>query len=689
MSASAGTEPIERVRPSNRPDDSVQGAAQLAHRQDIDGLRAIAVAVVVLFHAGMSGLGGGFVGVDVFFVISGYLITGIISRDIAQGKFSIITFYERRIRRIFPALSVVLIVSAILAKYLLLPHHLVEFGKSLAAAMLFASNIFFQNIGQYFDGPSELRPLLHTWSLSVEEQFYIFFPVYLFIASKLFRPRRVVHLSAVLALVFAALSAWTVRHHPKAAFYLAPTRAHELLIGGLLSMKLLPDVKSAKWRDLLSVLGLAMIVASVFGYSEETPFPGWQALLPCVGAALIIYAGTTGPSLVGRLLSVRPMRGLGLISYSLYLWHWPLLAFARYWAIRQCTALELTGVVILAVLVSIVSWRFVEQPFRGKNAVFTRKPLFAVAGLVLVTFTASGLYLAKRQPYPASIGWAEADVPLIITPAPGQHSEQCLPKFSASGVPSDGCVIGSPEAKELTFLAWGDSHAQVLSFPLGKVANDAGKAGLAYAVMACPPIIGVRKVSPGIALEDNDFCWRSNEGAFRMIMQTPTIKDVVLVARWQWHATSFGYASEWNHRIYLYKDGSKVRMTESEVEDAIVETVRTLIAAGKRVHFVESAPEFSYRAPESVGRVLMYGRDPRMLDEPVGPVEERAAIVRRIADRFKSEPKFKLIPTHDLFCKSDVCSFRSPRGPLYYDSNHFGALANGMLGERIASIFSP
>ncbi|MCB5200694.1 acyltransferase, partial [Loktanella sp. TSTF-M6] len=299
------------------------------YRRDIDGLRTLAVVPVVLGHAGLGLFAGGFVGVDVFFVISGFLITGILVRELEQGRFSLIDFYERRARRILPALFVVLAACIVVFWFLLLPQHYVVIGKAGIASLLFSSNIYFFRIDSaYFANATSMQPLLHTWSLAVEEQFYIVFPVLLWLIAAWRRTSRTL-LIAGLSLASFALAVWMVPRHPVAAFYLTPTRVWELGLGALLALGAFPALRHRLLAELVAAAGLVAIAWAVFTLDKTDPFPGLNALAPCLGAVAIIWAGQSQITLTGRLLSTRGMVGIGLMSYSLYLVHWPVLVAAR------------------------------------------------------------------------------------------------------------------------------------------------------------------------------------------------------------------------------------------------------------------------------------------------------------------------------------------------------------------------
>lgn len=367
----------------------------MIYRPEIDGLRAIAVAAVILFHAGFTLFGGGFVGVDVFFVISGFLITSIIVEDLKAGRFSLLRFYERRARRILPALFLVMAVSVPFAYRLLSPDDLKDFAQSLAAISLFSSNILFWGESGYFDTQAELKPLLHTWSLAVEEQFYVVFPLLLIAAWRLGRTV-LVSVLGVLALVSLAISIGEVRDYPSAAFYLLPSRAWQLLVGGLTSFLVdrwqtaagrQPFVRHAS--EAAGWLGMAMILFALFRFSDQTPFPGLNASLPTLGTALVLLAASQHTR-VGRLLAWKPLVGLGLISYSAYLWHQPLFAFTKHALLADLPA-NLAVVLCAATLaLACLSWRYVEQPFRDRS-LCGRRAVFALSAAGMVAFVGLGL----------------------------------------------------------------------------------------------------------------------------------------------------------------------------------------------------------------------------------------------------------------------------------------------------------
>lgn len=363
----------------------------MRYRKEIDGLRALAVIPVVFFHAGFGLFAGGYVGVDVFFVISGYLITGIVMHEVDRGAFSIADFYERRIRRILPALFLVVLVCVPTAFLLLLPAELKEFSQSLIAVAMFSSNVLFWAQSGYFEGAAELKPLLHTWSLSVEEQFYLFFPLLLVLTWRWGR-KWVVALLSIVAMASLLLAEWGALNKPIAAFFLLPTRAWELLLGSLVAFYLARDSRhhfTLSQCNLLSSAGLALVMYAIFGFDGQTTFPGLHALVPTLGAALMII-GAKPETWVGHVLCRPLMVTVGLISYSTYLWHQPLFAFARHLGVERSSILTLGGLAALSLVLGYFSWRYVETPIR-RNRAISRRSIFLMAGAGSLTMLLLGL----------------------------------------------------------------------------------------------------------------------------------------------------------------------------------------------------------------------------------------------------------------------------------------------------------
>ena len=367
----------------------------MKYRAEIDGLRAIAVVPIILFHAGFEYFSGGFVGVDVFFVISGYLITTIILSEKEQGSFSLVNFYERRFRRILPALFMVMLVSLIFSLLWLMPSYMEDFSQSLMAVSTFSSNILFWRESGYWEISNELKPLLHTWSLAVEEQYYVLYPLFLMQIWH-FRKDWILGSFIVIAAISLATAQWGAYNKPIPTFYLLPTRGWELAIGAGIAyyflyrkqtVQILLSHKSV--NEALGLLGLLMISYAVYVFDKGTPFPSLYALVPTVGTGLIILFSSS-QTMVGRLLSIKPLVAVGLISYGAYLWHWPLLVFARHLSLTEPSELTFAILALLSFPLAYLSWRYIEKPFRTKS-IFSRKTIFTLSFIGSVIFITVGL----------------------------------------------------------------------------------------------------------------------------------------------------------------------------------------------------------------------------------------------------------------------------------------------------------
>lgn len=494
-----------------------------AYRPEIDGLRGLAVLPVICFHYGVDGFSGGYVGVDVFFVISGFLIVGIIDRETSDGSFSVARFYERRIRRIIPALVVMLLSSTVVAVWTLLPQQLNNFGKSTVVTVLFSSNIYFWTQSGYFAPRSEMSPLLHAWSLSLEEQFYIIVPAIMIILTWVGRRVSACESKklkvAVLAIIGAAsflLCFDMTINSPSAAFFMLPTRAWELLAGALLAIA--PIGGAPLIREIASLAGMLLIVAAVVAYDRRTPFPGVSAVLPVAGAVLVIWGGRS--TVGGRILSFPPMVRVGLISYSLYLWHWPILVFAK----QMRAEVELPSqwtfacFVVMTVL-SFFTWRFVERPFR--RAAIDRGRLFAGTAAVLALCIGAGLLPIVWDGMPARFSKQTVAFANTSFSAEGQA---CLTRSARA--PLDFCEFGPDRP---TFVVWGDSHAGALFPAIERAAKLANRSGLFAGFNGCHPLF---MIPPALQGRDREKCSDRNRGVAERIRSDPSVTTVILAAFW-------------------------------------------------------------------------------------------------------------------------------------------------------------
>jgi peptidoglycan/LPS O-acetylase OafA/YrhL len=450
------------------------------NRRDIDGLRALAVIPVVLFHFGFSTFSGGFVGVDVFFVISGFLITSILFREIGAQRFSFVDFWARRARRIIPALSVVMLATLALGWLLLTAKDFSELGRTVRYQSLFISNILFMREDGYFAPASDLKPLLHTWSLAVEEQYYIFFPLLMVLLMRHIRHWRWV-LFAVLLISFGLNVAY-IERKPDVAFFSLPTRAWELLCGAMLAV--LPARKHAvrPWLyQAVGVAGLVAVLVAVFTFDRETLFPGWAALLPVLGATALIWSGGQGSTWAGRLLSLPVFVWIGLLSYSLYLWHWPIYVYANAISVDGIQPWEALGWMLLALGLAWLSWRFVELPFREKQLLGGRKPVLVAGLLAMVALAVTGSVVRSADGFPQRLTGKALEYAQAREWRAGQM--KCM-LVTSDKQADKACLLGENQELPATQLFWGDSHAAAL---LPAIKNGAAREAVQHECLSTDP----------------------------------------------------------------------------------------------------------------------------------------------------------------------------------------------------------
>lgn len=514
---------------SDVPSKGAHHHPKLGYRPEIDGLRSLAILPVLLFHAGVPGFDGGFVGVDIFFVISGFLITGIIAEELEAKRFSILTFYERRARRILPALAFFSLLTLVAAWIFLLPSFFEDFSQSLVAVGTFTSNIYFWKNSGYFENTALLRPLLHTWSLAVEEQFYIVMPIAMWLLHRYAR-RYLFWGLAIAAALSLALSIYATGVAPTANFFLLPTRAWELLLGSLLAISGAHGLPR-RLNSIAAIIGVVLIGIAVFGYTEATPFPGLTALPPCLGAFLIILTGRQTP--VGAVLSTRPIVFIGKISYSLYLAHWPVTVFIRYVTLEEPTALHCLVIILASFALAIFSWWFVERPFRTRRAAGSRNTWTVLTGAVatlaaLAVLGGAGIWSSGFPGrFPDYIAMKNRAIELARSePSNTWRNGKC---FFEEGQPfgnwkAEDCLLVSDPGPGPATLLWGDSFAAHYVPGLTANANLVPGRLYQYIYAGCPPVLAYYSYA-------RPSCSTFNEKAVEII-KSLDIKTVVLSARW-------------------------------------------------------------------------------------------------------------------------------------------------------------
>ena len=647
--------------------------ARLGFRPDIDGLRALAVLGVVLYHAGVPWLPGGFAGVDVFFVISGYLITGLLLAEQARlGRLSLTNFYARRARRILPAVLLT-IGTTLLAGSLVLyaVEDMQDLLSSAAASLAFVANEYFRlNAGGYFDGPAEWMPFLHLWSLSVEEQFYVFWPVVLMLLARWVSPtHRLLALTLLVVSGFALSNLLLVRSH-ELAFYSIGSRYWELGVGAWLALR--DQRQRPAWSQvsasILSLLGLLLIAASYLVLEKTSLFPGVGALLPVLGAACVIAGNRDGlPAWVSHLLANRVMLRLGLLSFSWYLWHWPLLALARNY--RQGSA-DLQQDLLLVALALVLAWfshRFVETPFRQRQV--PTATTLKLAGGVLIFSIAGALGLKAwlaSQPANATLA-ALVRIKHDKTP----YRDTChLPNEAAfDRLPFDACIQGEGLPR---VMVWGDSHANAWA-PMLDAVTDSPFAVLTMS--ACPPLLGVTPLVAGVSLRH---CRAFNDAMLQQVRLSTAngLRGVLLVARWPKYAGQRRLTLRDASPDFLDPHDRRAEASLSLLKTALGKQLDLLQGLGLRVAIVQVAPEF----PEEIRRCLMHAPADRCGISRQTFEAYRAPVSRAIEQAAAGRDQVRVWDPVNFFCNAEVCPPFVGRHPASYDDNHVSASAARAYG---------
>jgi peptidoglycan/LPS O-acetylase OafA/YrhL len=637
------------------------------YRPEVDGLRAVAVLPVMFFHAGFEAFGGGFVGVDVFFVISGYLITSLLLEELDAGRFSLVKFYERRARRILPALFFVMLVCLPFAWSWLVPSDLEAFAQSVVAVTVFASNVLFWLQSGYFDTAGELKPLLHTWSLAVEEQYYLLFPLFLLFTWR-FGRARVFSILASVALASLALAEWGTVHDRNATFFLLPARAWELFVGSLVAYYLRYRRGGATPRPVAeagALAGMAMIAYGVFSFDASTPFPGFAALWPTLGtASIIVWARPDG--LVGRLLSWKPVVGIGLVSYSAYLWHQPLFAFARHRLADQSEAAHYGLLIGLTFALAYFSWRFVEKPFRDRGRVSVRA-VFSGAATASAAFLALGLAGFATAGFVDRARWRGLDDALAVAGQRGSAEKLCAGHAVESPLGPLVCVIGDPGAKPDGVL-WGDSYAGSLRYGLHRELVARHRSFYFVSSDGCVPIEGVTRTVR------TDFgCTPERHARFvREFLASDDLAHLVWIG-------AFSVLTGDGAHDYVI-DGKTA--TPAVAESRILSTLAKLRREGKKVVIVPDTPTFPN--PVAHHAIRNFNRGGVAAGIQVVDRGELEARYRQSHLILAARRHAVVIDSLGIFCGRATCSSHTPaRRLLYIDVGHLSHTGSQWLARHV------
>ena len=611
----------------------------MKYRAEIDGLRALAVVPAILFHAGFDLFNGGFVGVDVFFVISGFLITTILIEDIENNRFSIVNFYVRRARRILPALFFVMLVCIPFAWMWMLPNQMAGFSRSLVAVSLFASNVLFWRESGYFAAAAGEMPLLHTWSLAVEEQYYLLFPIFLFLAWR-FGKNRVFWMIVVSAAISLALSEWNWRNSATANFYLAPTRVWELFAGSIAAF--IVQKRGVRANNALSLIGLIAIIFAIFAFDETTPFPSLYALVPVVCVVLLILFAEK-KTLAAKLLSTRAFVGIGLISYSAYLWHQPLFAFARVKLIEEPSIVLMGVLSLLSMLLAILSWKFIEQPFRkygGKR--LRRKEILTLSISGILLMSALGYLGHKQDGFPQR--WEVFITAPNITDYDTYYenlwnlSYPCTPeKIFIEAEIHDGVkrCMQSKEDGRPDLVLLGDSHAEHLY----------------YGLAVSQPNLNVGYYNKG-----------------KPFLSNPNYGDIFLELRENNHAQVVVVAMHYRN------------ISRQKIRDELSGLIEFLISSNKRVLVLGDNPYFDVPIGDCIYYKLEDNPCIQNKDELLYTPDHYKDILTNLSQHY-SVP---YIDIFDAFCEKSKCSSFDRKGSaLYQDRGHLNEYGSLIAAEYL------
>ena len=608
------------------------------YRPDIDGLRAVAVMLVVFFHTEL-GFRGGFVGVDVFFVISGFLITGILLRDMESSSFSLVGFWVRRIRRIMPAGIAVLLCVMVAGYFLMTPVDYRDLGIAVRSQALFSGNIYFWHSTGYFDGAAYTKPLLHTWSLALEEQFYLLLPLILLCLFKFFRRGIVASLIFASVLSFLVGLAATVTH-PNAAYYLLPARAWELLLGSVVAAWKSPP----KWLTVgtTSFIGTVLIVGSGMCFTEQTAYPGMAALAPCLGAAAVLLGNAPGKSLCCRWYQSRPLVFLGQISYSLYLWHWPIISFVRYRTSDHIPMWVDIVVVLLSILLAYISWKLIENPFRRGTLLRRRAVALGFGGV------ATGVVFACATVIVLSNGFSFRFPARILEYAASQNDKAFYRGLTLEEVKNGASVPLGPsrDTGHVELVVWGDSHAMCAVPPARSLCEEYGIPGAAFTRPATPPVLNyVSPTAPGSLARD---AVAYNAEVLKMIARKKA-KRVLLAAFW----------------TRELERGSPRRLLSG-----LIDTVDALHASGVTVYFMRTFPVQEQNVPRLLARAALIGADPDTLGISVAEHRRQAVAEDALVRKLEHRGVIILDPTKCLSDSNGICRAEWNEKAAYWDSHH-------------------
>lgn len=626
------------------------------YRSDIDGLRSLAIIPVVMFHAGFSSASGGFIGVDVFFVISGYLITSLLLKEFHQNSFSILKFYERRARRILPALIVLIFVTIIIGYFILLPSEYEKLARSSVTSVLFSANIYFWLTTGYFEIEAAATPLLHMWSLGVEEQYYIIFPIIVYFVLRCFSS---VYLFIIVLFIFLLslfLCVTLIDVNSTFTFYMLPTRAWEILAGSLLAFKLLPKMNNSYVINTLSLLGLTLIISGVLLIEEGDSFPGYLAIVPVLGAALIIHAGDTKTGFVYKLLSTKFLVYIGLISYSLYLWHWPITVYLN---ILIDSSYSKYAIVFVSFIAAIISYHFIEQPFRKNKVNRNSRDVLLLSLLAIVVVIAISIMLIVLDGFR---GRFSQNILEIYESKSYFHNErECHFKTLQQINNNEYCRFGDLD-KDPSVALVGDSHADAIRPAIEKALIKRKLSGIQLTSPGCRPLAGVRKLG-------QNKCKDFTRASLEIIKKDKNIKTVFLHGYWGVVYEGHGYRDKDFKAEHISQLKGKEYENTEIFSLGLKLSIDELTKSGKKVYIIGSVPVVELNVPRELAqkKYLKKSYDNILeINMEKSPVD---VFMEGYIKALKSDA-VNYIDLYSLICPLNRCVLINDDVPTYRDGDH-------------------
>lgn len=650
-------------------------------RRDINGLRAWAVVAVMFYHFGVPGFGGGFVGVDVFFVISGFLMTGIVVSGLERGGgggFSVLTFYLARARRILPALIVLCAALMTLGWWVLPPLDYKMLGTHVVFSLAFLSNIKFWREAGYFDAASHEKWLLHTWSLAVEWQFYLLLPLALLAVWKLRPGRKSILVVVIVGLLASlALSVVGTPSKPTAAFYLLPTRAWEMLAGGLVFLLAPRRVFPAHQHAALEAVGLFLVMGAIIGFDTASAWPGWRALVPVLGTVGVLLAACPDSPWTGHTVA----QWLGTRSYSIYLWHWPVVVLLTYWG-WQFNPIAIAAGMVLTLALGHLSYQWVETPARRQLVRHGLKWGAVTLVGALLSVASPGAVIKFKDGLPGRLPTSIEQIAKESSNKKPRQSE-C---FTQGGTQSPSCMYGGDRLRAILI---GDSHADALTTALAASVPSATDGIMDWTYVSCLTARGVKNLSP--LFRPQEKCGEFLEWAFEKLGDVPKDIPLVIVNRTTVYALGHNEPefNDTNVPLVYFTDRHKIASPAflSEFAQRVTDTA-CLLARNRQVYLVRPIPEMGVDVPKVMARTAFWGR-PKDISISLADYHQRHAIVWAAQDAARDRCGVKILDPLPFLCRDSRCFGSKDGRPLYYDDDHLSEWGNKLLVPMFAEVFEP